>query len=116
MAKNVSITLSVSCGGDGIVQYTYNPPASPLVNQNAPEAVPQVGQLTTGLNTIPVPANATQCMLIPPTTSQIAKTAKTTSGDIGLAFTGTPILFPLAGVTNVYVVSAGAEAISLVWG
>lgn len=116
MSKTVAIALSVSCGGDGIVTYTYNPPASPLVNNSAPEAVPQVVQLTSGSNAIPVPVGATQCILIPPTTSSVAKTAKTTSGDTGISFTGTPVLFPLAGVTTVYVGSAGAESLSIVWG
>lgn len=116
MSKQVSIALTVSCGGDGVTTYTYVPPASPLVNNNAPEAVPQSVVLTTGANTIPVPAGATQCILVPPTGSAVAKNAKTTSGDVGLAFTGTPVLFPLAGVTNVFVQAGAGETISVVWG
>lgn len=114
--KQVSIALTVSCGGDGITTYTYVPPVSPLTNNTAPEAVPQVVQLASGANTIPVPAGATQCLLVPASPSTVAKNAKTTSGDVGLAFTSTPVLFPLAGVTSIFITAASAEAISVVWG
>lgn len=73
-------------------------------------------QLASGANTIPIPTGAVRCLLVPATASTVVKNAKTTSGDVGIAFTSDPILFPLSGVSNLFVTAASAEALSVVWG
>jgi hypothetical protein len=118
MSKTVTIAVSCGCSGDGIVQYTYTPQASPLQNSAAAEAIPSQLVLGTGSTTVTVPVTAKQALIVPlnPTTNTNAKTVKTTMGDVGISFANTPVLIPVVGGTSLYFTATAAETLDIVWG
>ena len=115
MAKQVTVSFSAACGGDGIVQYTYNPPQSPITNQNAAEAVPVAAPLGSGATTIAVPATATYALIVPILNSVNPKTVKTTIGDTGISFTGLPVAFPVTGGASLFFTATAQDTVYIVW-
>lgn len=114
MSKTSVISLAVSINGDGAC-VNYTPPQSPITNPNAPEGGPIAVALASGANTIPVPSGATSVLVVPPSASTNAKQLKTLSGDTGITFTSQLQVINVTGLSSVYITSAAAESMSLVW-
>jgi|SRR5579872_4460961 len=65
--------LILSVLGDGLTT-SYTPAEATVSNTAAPEGIPLAVPLTTGSNSIPVPAGATMVTVFPPSASTLTKT------------------------------------------
>lgn len=115
MSKTSTLSLAVTVNGDGLAGATYIPPQSPVINANAPEGVPVAVALSSGANTLSVPAGALHAVVSPSTTSTNVKHLKTTSGDVGIPFTNQVAIIPVAGLSAVYCDATAAETIAVAW-
>lgn len=116
MARSVTISISASANGNGLVSATYNPPMSPMQNINAVDGIPVNYVLPSGASNLVAPAGTTQALVVPVLNSTNPKTCKTTSGDVGIAFTSTPVLIPIAGGATLYFTSTASDSVDIVWG
>lgn len=115
MAKISTTTLAVVVSGDGVSE-SYTPPGAPITNANAPAGGPLNVALTTGDNTLAVPAGAVAVLLVPPTSSTVVKKLKV-PGDAGTPFgRAAPSLLGLDVGTSTLTINASAgETIAVHW-
>lgn len=116
MAKKSTVTLAVTVTGDG-VNTTYNPVGTPIINLAAPAGGPIAAALSTGDNTLTVPAGASHLLIVPATDSVVVKKLKGVGGDTGFTIApASPTLLglPAAAVSVLLNASAG-EVITIEW-
>ena len=114
MSKTSCLAVHATIQGDGC-EISYRPPQSPAQNASAPEGGPTSYALTIGQTAIPVPTGALRALLVPSLTSTSAKHFSTTSTDFGVAFMSDFQVVTVTGVATLYVTSAAAESISVLW-
>lgn len=116
MAKTATTTISVLVTGDGVNE-SYQPPTQPLINANAPAGGPLSVALSSGDNTLTVPPGAQGFILVPPSSSVVAKKLKGIGGDTGFTLSPTnPTVISLpAGASTVLLNAGSAETVSIHW-
>ncbi len=103
-----SLALSVTVTGPGFSD-TYVPPQLPLTNTTPPGNVPTNLALSTGNNTVTIPAGTNRIMLVDPPGSTNAKTLKGVAGDSGIALRpGDVHVFGVTSSQASFVVNAAA--------
>lgn len=111
MAKTSVVSMSLNATGDGI-NMSFAP--AQVSNQGSP-ALHEPVALSSGANTIQVPAGTQYVFIVPPTNSTIAKTLKGVTGDTGILLgNANPSMFALAsGQTSFVLNAAGSETIEI---
>lgn len=115
MAKTTTTNIQFQLSGDGFVA-SQNLFTSSVANSSG--TVPTSVALTTGANTITVPAAAVGIMIVPPPASSNAKTLKGVSGDTGIALAPAGVVslpFTAGAVSSIVINSAGSETIAVFW-
>jgi ABC-type Na+ efflux pump permease subunit len=119
MAKTSTSSLSVAVSGDGIVGETYVPQGYPVVNVAAPAGGEFPYALTSGDNTIAVPAGAIGYILRPLTSSIVAKQIRSASSVVGPSIAPAlpfgPLFFPASPPANIVVNAASPEPVFVMW-
>lgn len=115
MAKTVTVTTTVTLSGDGFG-------GSPFFNeslQNVSGNPPGSAILSTGFQSIAIPATAVGVAIVPPIGNTVTMTLKGVSGDTGLPIaTGvsTRYMFPLGQSTFGITLGAGGPiTVELIW-
>jgi hypothetical protein len=113
MANQSTITLAVGVVGPGLSS-TYAPPAQvPMVNANAPGAVPETIQLNAGNNTITFPPGMQTMILYPAASTPAPNTNAKTVGGLSIhpAF---PFMWcPVVGATSVVINAVAGEQVQI---
>jgi hypothetical protein len=112
------VAASVTVSGGGLQNpAVYVPPASPMVNSNAPGGAPSGNlALAPGLNNVAVPAGATSLTIsrTPGNTNTLFAGLAATGFPLGtIGFAVLPIGFAPATVP---IYSTGAETVEVAWG
>jgi len=111
MSKTGTVGVSIGILGDG-VNIGWPSPANSITYQNlASPGVVEPIVLTTGFNSVAVPAGAKFLWFVPPTSSTIAKTLKGITGDTGYVLDpASPMLLPIAvGTTAIGITASAGE-------
>lgn len=116
MAKKSSLSMTVTVAGDG-VNTTYNPVGTPIVNLAAPAGGPLSVALTTGDNTLAVPAGAVALLVVPDPASVVVKKLKGVGGDTGFTIApASPSLLGLpSSAVSVLLNASAGETITIEW-
>lgn len=114
MAKTCTTSVAVSVTGDSVDE-SFSPPA--LSNAAAPAGGPVDVALSTGDNSISVPPGALGFVLVPPTTSTVAKKLKGAGGDSGfpIATALISVLSIPAGTATIIINAASGETVAVHW-
>lgn len=115
MAKTVTTTITVTLSGDGFG-------GSPLFNQsvtNISGVAPGSAILSTGFQTIAIPATAVGVVIVPPPGNTVSMTLKGISGDTGTTLDpGLPTAykFPIGlGAFGIALGVGGPITVQLIW-
>lgn len=114
MAKTVTTVTTVSLAGD-------NFGGAPLFSesvQNLSGNAPGSAALTTGFNSIAVPATALGVTIVPPPSSTVALTLKGITGDTGVPIdpaNSTRLKWTAGQVATLGITAGAAVTVALVW-
>ncbi len=115
MAKTVTTTTTVTLSGDGWGG------SGPLFSESVENDVgvsPSFVTLSSGNNTIAVPASATGVVIVPTPGSTVALTLKGIAGDTGIPLDpalSTSLKFTAGAVASFVLNAASGTTVSLVW-
>lgn len=117
MAKQSTVTLTISVAGDGL-NTSFTPTGTPLVNVAAPAGGPVGITLASGDNTILVPPGSKGLIIIPPSTSTVVKKLKGAAPDTGFSISPSilsgPIGLPTAAV-SIILNAVSSEEVQIMW-
>lgn len=116
MSKTATVAgTSVTVTGDG-VGLVYTIPGLPSVNTLAPDPIQNVA-MTTGANTVTVPAGAQYVVIVPPVGSVVSMKLKGDTADIGVTLaTNRPSIMSLSSSTSSFVLTLGSgQTVQLCW-
>ncbi len=116
MAKVATTSISVAVAGDGVAE-TFTPATSPIINTAAPAGGPLSVALTSGDNTLTVPPGSQGLVLVPPSSSVVAKKLKGVGGDTGFTLSATlpSVLMLPPGTATVLINAASSETVLIHW-
>lgn len=111
MSEAATITIKVAGAGD----FTFSWSSATLSNAASPLRQDAVA-LSTGANTLTPPTGCAFALLVPPTTSAIAKTLKGITGDTGVPLApAQPTMLSLATAAAFVITASAGETIKVIW-
>jgi hypothetical protein len=112
MAKASTVNIIVGVSGDGVTSSTA---PTAIANASCPSGGETPVSLSSGNNTVTLPTNAIGALIVPPSTSTVAKIIKGVNGDTGIGIHAiNPTFLSFVSTQTTFVINAASAEVILV--